>query len=74
MKVLKKQIKNCEDTGDNKMKVLDLHYSHRGEKGRILIRDYKDTDYKEILKRLRLEVRKLYDNQQVLRQHNKERA
>lgn len=74
MKILKKEVRICEETNWNKVRVLDLQYSHRGEKGQIFVRDYNDSMYSYILKQLRKEVRKTYENYQVLKKHNKERA
>lgn len=74
MKVIKKKVKTCEETDWSKIKVLDLEYSHRGERGQILIRDYEDSMYDYILKQLRVKVRNHYNNNQVLKKHNKERA
>ena len=46
-----------------KINVLDLKYSHKGLIGRVLIQDYDDINYKEILKRLRVEIRNTYNKQ-----------
>lgn len=73
MKVIKKQIKDCEFTNGKPTKVLDLEYSHRWEKWRILVKDYDDNHYKKTLKELRKEVRKAYENQKTLQAHNKAR-
>lgn len=73
MKVLKKEVKICEETSWEKVKVLDLQYSHRWEKGRILVRDYKDSSYNFILKQLRKEVKKNYDTFQENKEITKER-
>ena len=61
MKVIKKEIKECEFTDWKKTTVLDLEYTHRWEKWRILIKDYDDVNYYDILKALRVEIRKLYN-------------
>lgn len=74
MKVIKKKVKTCEETDGTKIKVLDLQYSHRWEKGQILVRDYEDSMYSYILKQLRVKVRDNYNNYKVLKKHNKERA
>ena len=74
MKVIKKEVKTCEETDGTKIKVLDLQYSHRGEKGQIFVRDYNDSMYSYILKQLRVKVRDNYNNYKVLKKHNKERA
>jgi hypothetical protein len=74
MKILKKKVKLCDDSDGGKTNVLDLEYSHKGKTWKILIRDYDDSNYKDILKRLRVEVRNLYNNQEVLKQHNENRV
>ena len=61
MKVLKKTIKECEKMDWKKINVLDLKYSHKGFIGRVLIQDYDDINYKDILKRLRVEIRNTYN-------------
>lgn len=58
MKILTKEVKNCEDTAGKTTCVLDITYSHYGKKGRILVRDYNEDNYDSILKQLRKEVRK----------------
>ena len=74
MKVIKREVKDCEETSWVKTTVLDLHYSHRWEKGRILVRDYDDSMYTYILKQLRKEVRNHYNNNKILKAHNQERV
>ena len=73
MKVISKEIKDCEETNWDKVQVLDLKYTHKGETGRVLIHDYDDVNYKEILKRLRVEVKNHYANQKVLAEHHEAR-
>lgn len=63
MKILKKEVKDCEDTASNKMKVLDLHYSHKGKEWRILVRDFIEDDFKNVLKQLRVAVRNSYNKE-----------
>ena len=65
MKIIKKEIKECEFTDSKKTTVLDLTYSHMGEQWRILIKDYKEDTYKDILKQLRVKVRNLYVEQKL---------
>ncbi len=60
MKILKKEIRKCEETSWEKTTVLELEYSHRKEKWRILVRDYDDSTYSYILKQLRIKVREAY--------------
>jgi len=60
MKVINKEIRECESTAWEPITVLILEYTHRKKRGRIMIREYDDKDYDEILKRLRKEVRELY--------------
>lgn len=74
MKILKKKIKDCEFTNGTPTKVLDIEYSHRWESGRILVKDFIESDYNNVLKQLRVKVREHYNNQKVLKAHNKERV
>lgn len=60
MKILKKMIKECEETSWSKTIVLDLEYTHKWETWRILVKDYKDEFYDIILKQLRVAVRNAY--------------
>ena len=72
MKVIKKEVKNCEEKWKN-IKVLELQYSHRGEKGKIFVKDFIDSDYKNILKQLRVKVRENYNNFKVSQGLSKDR-
>ena len=65
MKVINKEVKECELTTWEKNTVLDLIYSHRWKEGRILIKDYEDKFYDKILKQLRIEVRNSYNKQLI---------
>lgn len=65
MKVINKEVKNCELTSWIKETVLDLKYTHRWKEGRILVRDYNDELYAKTLKELRVEVRKAYNLQKI---------
>lgn len=59
MKVTAKEVRECE-TEDSKTIVLVLEYTHRGKKGRILVRDYDDSTYEYVLAQLKKEVSKHY--------------
>ena len=65
MKIISKEVKDCEETNGDKLKVLDLKYSHRGKQWRVLIHDYDDVNYDAILTKLRVEVRDLYNKTQA---------
>jgi len=60
MKILSKVVKEC-DTETGKTLVLELNYSHKRKKWKVLIRDYNDEYYEYILKQLRKEVKEAYD-------------
>ena len=65
MKVINKEIKECDEKDWTKVTVLDLQYTHRWEEWRILIRDYSDDFYDDILKQLRKAVRNNYTEQKL---------
>ncbi len=71
MKIIRKTVKNCNETDWKEVKVLELEYSHMWERWTILIRDYEEEKYDEILKQLRIEVRKAYTNFKTQKAHNK---
>jgi hypothetical protein len=73
MKIISKEVKECEFTDSKKTKVLDIKYTHRGETGRILIQDYDSALEDEYIKELRVKVRDAYKNFQVKKAHNKTR-
>ena len=60
MKILSKVVKEC-DTETGKTIVLELGYSYKKKKWKVLIRDYNDEYYEYILKQLRKEVKEVYD-------------
>lgn len=62
MKIIKKDIKECDTKEWVKTLVLDLEYSYKWNTWKILIRDYNDDNYLIILKQLRKEVKTLFDN------------
>jgi len=59
MKIKSKEIKEC-DEWNSKTIVLDLLYSYKWKEWRILVRDYLDSDYQNILKQLRIKVKENY--------------
>ncbi len=61
MKVKSKEVKECEMPNGDKTMVLDLMYTHKGETGRVLVKDYDDSFYSTILKQVRKEVIRAYD-------------
>ena len=62
MKILSKEIKDCEFTSWEPTKVLEIIYTHRWkEPRRILVKDYNESDEKNILKQLRVAVREDYN-------------
>jgi len=61
MKITKKEIKECEFTDWVKTLVLDIEYTHKRKKGRILIKDYKAEYEKDYIKQVRKEVQKTYN-------------
>lgn len=63
MKILKKEVKECENKDWSKTMVLDLEYSHKGYKGRILVKDYKEENFEEMKKTFTKEVKKVYAKQ-----------
>ena len=65
MKVISKEVKECEVTSGKKETVLDLQYSHKWEKWQILVRDYHDSMYSYILKQLKSKVRDAYNEQKL---------
>lgn len=67
MKVINKEVKDCKFTNWKETKVLDLHYSHRWKKWRILVQDYFDDEktYNYILKQLRIQVRNKYNEKKM---------
>ena len=68
MKIINKEIKECENTDGTKTYVLDLEYTHRWETWKILIKDYKEEFYEEYLQELRKQVRNLYTEQKIKRE------
>ena len=60
MKITSKKIKECEYKWSKTM-VLDLEYTYKWETWKILIKDYDDNNFKEILKALRIQVRNTYN-------------
>ena len=60
MKITSKKIKECEYKW-NKTMVLDLDYTYKWETWKILIKDYDDNNFKEILKALRFQIRNNYN-------------
>ena len=60
MKIKSKEIKECENTDWSKTIVLDLQYTHKWETWRVLVKDYHDSDYPNILKQLRVKVQEHY--------------
>ncbi len=62
MKIRSKEVKECELEDWTKNTVLELIYTHRGTKWKILVKDYTDTEevYQYILKQLRKQVKNLY--------------
>lgn len=62
MKILSKQIKECEETNWTKTTVLDLVFSYKHRKWRVLIRDYFNDNktYAHIIKNLKEEIVKAY--------------
>ena len=61
MKILKKNIRECEMPDWTKTMVLELDYSHKKFTGKIIVKDYNDINYHKILKQLRPEVVKAYN-------------
>lgn len=61
MKVIKKQIKKCENSDWSKTNVLDLLYTHKKKEWRVLVKDYDDANYNVILKQIRKAVKEQYD-------------
>ena len=67
MKIISKEVKDCEFTNWEPTKVLEIVYTHRSkEHRRILVKDYNENDEKNILKQLRVAVREDY----ILRKEN----
>ena len=60
MKITSKKIKECEYKWAKTM-VLDLEYTHKWETWKILVKDYDDKNFAEILKALRVQVRNTYN-------------
>lgn len=56
MRVYKKTVKDCENAKGEMEKVLSLKYSHNGEKGEVLVRNYDDRLYKKIRATLEKEL------------------
>jgi ribosomal protein L25 (general stress protein Ctc) len=61
MKIKSKEVKECEFTNSKKTTVLDLIYTHRWQEWRILVKDFQENDYKNILKQLRVKVRENFN-------------
>lgn len=60
MKITSKEIRDCTNPDNTKTQVLEIFYTHKWEKGRILVKDYDDNFYDIILKQLKKEVKKHY--------------
>ena len=78
MKILKKEIRRCENSEGKEEIVLHIEYSHYRKKWEVQIRDYghlvDDEDaYNHIVKQLRQKVSNHYKNYQAMLAHNKER-
>lgn len=56
MRVYKKTVKDCENAKGEMEKVLSLKYSHNGEKGEVLVRNYDERLYKKIRATLEKEL------------------
>jgi len=65
MRIINKEVKDCEFEDGTKNVVLDLEYTHRWEKWRILVKDYDDSFYDVILKQLRLQVRDTFNERKL---------
>ena len=61
MRIYKKTVKDCETTKWEKEKVLELKYSHNGEKGIVLVRNYDERLYKKIKETLNNELETLVE-------------
>lgn len=61
MKIRNEEIKVCDTKEGCKTDVLEINYTHKGLSWKILIRDYKEELYPEIIKELRKEVTKAYN-------------
>ena len=61
MKIIKKEIKNCEFTDWIKTIVLDIIYKYKWKEWRILVKDFIESDEKNILKQLRVKVKENYN-------------
>jgi hypothetical protein len=60
MKIISKEIKECENTDSTKTIVLDITYSHKGEKWRLLVKDFEEKNEKKIIKQLRKKVQEYF--------------
>ena len=65
MKIISKEVKACENTDGTFTNVLDLNYTHKGESGKVLIRDYNPDLEMEYFKELRIQVRNHYNLQKI---------
>lgn len=61
MRVYKKTVKDCENAKGEMEKVLSLKYSHNGEKGEVLVRNYDERLYKKIRATLEKELDELLE-------------
>ena len=53
MKITNKEIKECTLPNWDKTTILDLQYTHKWEKGRVLLDNYDDKYYNKVLKLVR---------------------
>ena len=59
MKVITKEVRECEEEG-GKTLVLILDYTHKGKEWRVMVKDYNDNTYEYVLKQLKQAIGKHY--------------
>ena len=62
IKIIKKEVKTCENTDWNKTLVLHLQYKIKGLKWEVNIKDYEDNEhnYKKVLEKVKKHIREAY--------------
>ncbi len=60
MKIISKEIKECENSDSTKTLVLEIIYSHKWETWKLLIKDYEEKYEKKVIKQLRKKVQEYF--------------
>lgn len=62
MKIISKEVKDCENPNWTTTKVLEVNYTHKWLSWKILIKDFIEEDEENVLKQLHSKVKEAYRN------------